>query len=172
MASTGPSHGLSPDSLASARRPDHALAFSVRRGPGHGDPRRTHSFYAGAPLRASVKRLPVEDLPASGPVRSALGQFLARLDPGTQADVERVIVFGSVARGGGRSTSDVDVLVVWRGSLHEALDRLLAVATQVWLETGVDLSVHPVPLAQFDEMARMRTGFYQNLDREGILVEG
>ncbi len=83
-----------------------------------------------------------------------------------------VVVYGSVARGQEGPDSDVDLLVHWHGSEGDGLRQLVPIATDIFLDTGILLSVHPVAPAHWDEMARIRTRFFQNIDREGLLVAG
>lgn len=120
----------------------------------------------------AMQRSTTQAPPLELKVREALESFLGRLRPQDRARLRRVVVFGSAARGEATPESDVDLLVVWDGPLREALDRLVAASTDVFLATGVDLSVHIVEPPAFDAMARMRTAFFQNLEREGIVVAG
>lgn len=117
-----------------------------------------------------MRTLRASEIPGGPDVQAALQMFFALLSPDAKRRVVRVILYGSVARGERRPGSDIDLLVVWRGSYGSALEELVRASTMVLIETGVDISVHPYTPEQFDEIARMRTGFYENVEREGILV--
>ncbi|HEX2021943.1 MAG TPA: nucleotidyltransferase domain-containing protein [Candidatus Thermoplasmatota archaeon] len=96
--------------------------------------------------------------------------FLARLPAESRRRVTKVVVFGSVARGEAGPESDVDLLVVWDGRVEEAYRHLIPIATDVLIERGVDLSIHPFTVEEYERIARVRTGFFENVDREGVLV--
>ena len=81
-------------------------------GPDHGTP---------APSGGSVSLAPVR---ASGQVRGSLGPGLEATEIGAvlsqlsrDPEVERMVLFGSRARGDARPGSDLDLLVILRGSL-------------------------------------------------------
>lgn len=96
--------------------------------------------------------------------------YLSRLSPESRRRLLKVILFGSVARGEAGLESDVDLLVVWDGKVEDAYRQLIPAATDVLIERGVDLSIHPFTIEQYDAIARLRTGFFENVDREGLLV--
>lgn len=112
----------------------------------------------------------MDELPADAAIRDAIRRFLDRVAELPDAPLERVIVYGSAARGQAGEDSDVDLLVIWDGTVLEALDVLVPVTTDILVETGIDLSVHPVPPETYERMRGLRTGFYENLEREGLVV--
>lgn len=114
----------------------------------------------------------MDEVPASDEVRNAIQRFLDKALAEHGNKIERVILYGSVARGDAREESDVDLLVVWDGPVMEALDALVPITTRILIEAKVDISTHPIPPERFEEIERMRTGFYENVEREGILVHG
>lgn len=117
-----------------------------------------------------VEETVVEDIPAKPRVRQAMRRFLAELDEIAGDKALEVILYGSTARGEASATSDVDLLVVWDGPVEEALDALIPISTDLLIETGVDLSIHPITPESFRTIRRMRTGFYENVEREGLVV--
>ncbi len=95
-------------------------------------------------IRADVLAPP----PTPGEVARALGAVLAR------APVAAVWLYGSVARGDARASSDVDLAVVWaahaRSDLRRdraRLEREAAAAVAPFLVSVVDLGTAPVLLA-------------------------
>lgn len=119
-----------------------------------------------------MQRSTLDEVPADEAVRRALARFLEEALEHHGDRIDRVILFGSVARGEARAESDVDLLTVWRGSQNEALDALVPITTRILRDTGVDILTHPVTVEQFRRIQAMRTGFYENVDREGVLVHG
>jgi hypothetical protein len=59
--------------------------------------------------------------------------------------VERVVLFGSRARGDARNDPDYDLAVFIQnpGSLDDELSRLAAISTEILLETGAIISAKP-----------------------------
>lgn len=119
-----------------------------------------------------VKRIPVAELPADNTVRAALERFLREIRELAGDRIGSIVVFGSVARGEAHRDSDVDLLVVWDGSAWEAVKLMSRVSTPILIESGVDIVPHPVTPAQFEALRQHPSTFYQNVEREGLLVEG
>ena len=80
--------------------------------------------------------------------------------------LERVLLFGSRARGDARPDSDWDVAVFLRGydGNREEWSRLSSLAFDILLETGIDLSLQPFAP---EELAR-RTPLMHEIRREGV----
>jgi predicted nucleotidyltransferase len=80
--------------------------------------------------------------------------------------LERVLLYGSRARGDHRQDSDYDVLVVLKAPFDRwtEIDRLGDISARIGLETNGEamLSLRPATAAQVEE----RTGFMHNLRRE------
>ncbi|HEX9340463.1 MAG TPA: nucleotidyltransferase domain-containing protein [Thermoplasmata archaeon] len=82
--------------------------------------------------------------------------------------IERVILFGSVARGDYREDSDVDLIVVGRGDRLALQGELAADSVRLLLETGV--LVTPMAFTQ-EEMGRVdRTLFGRTVASEGVVL--
>ncbi len=104
---------------------------------------RAVSLNPRSPLLQHLRRLVALDL---DPHREAARRF-ARLAART-AEVRQVILFGSVARGTARPSSDVDLAVVLDRRTDETLAALDHAATRVQDETG--LRVVPIPVSMGD----------------------
>jgi predicted nucleotidyltransferase len=80
--------------------------------------------------------------------------------------VERIVLFGSRARGDARPDSDYDVAVFINdgGSFAEESARLAAVSTDILFDTGAVISATPFPAAAYRE----RTGFMHELRKDGL----
>lgn len=101
--------------------------------------------------------------PGDDPV---LKRFRAALDEIYGDRVERVVLYGSRARGDHRPDSDYDVAVFIRdySTLSEELRRLAAITTEILLDTDADVSAMPFPAGAYGE----RTGFMHELRLDGI----
>jgi predicted nucleotidyltransferase len=101
--------------------------------------------------------------PGDDPV---LRRFRAALDELYGERAERVVLFGSRARGDARWDSDYDIAVFIQGSaaLSTELHRLAALTTDILLDTGAVISAKPFQAGAY----RLRTGFMHELRRDGI----
>ena len=96
----------------------------------------------------------------------ALIRFRAALTEIYGDRLERVVLYGSRARGDHRPDSDYDVAVFIKdpGTLTEELDRLAALTTAILLHTGAVISAKPFHAGTY----RARTVFMHDLRRDGL----
>lgn len=95
-----------------------------------------------------------------------LRRFRVSLDRLYGDRTERVVLFGSRARGDAREDSDYDIAVFIKdfGALSTELRRLAAVAIEILLDTGAVISAKPFQAGSY----RLRTGFMHELRRDGV----
>jgi predicted nucleotidyltransferase len=94
-----------------------------------------------------------------------LVRFRAALDEAYGDSLERVVLFGSRARGDARPDSDYDVAVFLRdfgGFGHEAA-RIAQIETEILFDTGAVINALPFKAGAYEE----RTGLMHELRREG-----
>jgi antitoxin ChpS len=102
----------------------------------------------------------------------AMCEFARRIS--SQYSVQRIILFGSRARGTERSDSDADVAVLLRGPRGHFLDTkldMVDVACEVLLD--IDVHIQPLPIWE-DEwkhpQSHSNSRLLQNIEREGITL--
>jgi len=96
-------------------------------------------------------------------LRRELREILARI---VDADTERVILFGSTARGTVRSTSDLDLLVI-RHDTRPPAERMEDLYRRAEAKIAVDMLVYtPEEL----ESARAASSFIRSALRDGEVV--
>jgi uncharacterized protein len=80
--------------------------------------------------------------------------------------IERVVLFGSRARGEAQPDSDYDVAVFIKdpATFTDESARLAAVTTDILLDTGAVISATPFPAGAYRE----RTGFMHELRKHGL----
>lgn len=95
-----------------------------------------------------------------------LKRFRIALEQHYGGRVERVVLFGSRARGDARAGSDYDVAVFIRGLgiLCTELDRLAEIETDILYDTGAVINALPFAAGAYRE----RTGFMHELRRDGL----
>ena len=95
-----------------------------------------------------------------------LSRFRAALDEIYGGRLERVVLFGSRARGHARPDSDYDVAVFITdaGTFAEESARLAAVSTDILFDTGAVISATPFLAGAYRE----RTGFMHELRKDGL----
>ncbi|MGO9546945.1 MAG: nucleotidyltransferase domain-containing protein [Rhodomicrobium sp.] len=95
-----------------------------------------------------------------------LSRFRAALDETYGARIERVVLFGSHARGDARPDSDYDIAVFLRDldSFGTEAGRIAAIETDILYDTGAVINAIPLKAGAYRE----RTGLMQELRRDGI----
>jgi predicted nucleotidyltransferase len=80
--------------------------------------------------------------------------------------VERIVLYGSRARGDAKPDSDYDVAVFLKdaGTFADESARLAAVSTDILLDTGAVISATPLLAGAYRE----RTGFMHELRNDGL----
>lgn len=102
-----------------------------------------------------------------------IAQILAELRSGLEElygnRLERLILFGSQARGDATSNSDIDVLVVLSGEVYpvEEIRRTSRMVADLSLRTDTDLGVAFISAERY---LTERSPFVLNVQREGIAI--
>jgi predicted nucleotidyltransferase len=99
------------------------------------------------------------------PVDPVLGRFRAALNSAYGARIERVVLFGSRARGDARPDSDYDVAVFLNdlaGFGAEAA-KIAAIETDILYDTGAVINALPLRAGSYRE----RTGLMHEIRRHG-----
>jgi predicted nucleotidyltransferase len=101
--------------------------------------------------------------PADDPI---LQRFRAALDRIYGDRIERVVLFGSRARGDARQDSDYDIAVFLKdpGRFWDEVDRLVEIETDILYDTGAVINAMPYRAGAYEE----RTSLMREIRREGI----
>lgn len=82
-------------------------------------------------------------------------------------DVEKIILFGSVARGEDREDSDVDILIITRDK-QKTKDKVIGKAMDILLDTSTYISVKVISPLEFERLKN--THFISQIEKEGVLI--
>jgi excisionase family DNA binding protein len=84
--------------------------------------------------------------------------------------VDRIVLYGSYARGEASPDSDMDIAVFLKGEDSEAIhDAMTEIVVDHELECGVTLSVVTIEERNYMEW-RTTLPYYRNIDKEGIVL--
>ncbi len=97
-------------------------------------------------------------------------KFVEEIKSRYGGEIREVILFGSLARGEAMAESDIDLLVVTTSDWYEMQKKLAEVIVEFLLETGEYISAKAVNVEEYELMKKLRTGFYQSIEREGVVV--
>lgn len=105
-------------------------------------------------------------MPVSAVDDSILSRFRAALDHVYGDRLERVVLYGSRARGDARLDSDYDIAVFIKdsGTFLDESARLAALSTDILFDTGAVISATPFLAGAHRE----RTGFMHELRKDGL----
>jgi uncharacterized protein len=119
-----------------------------------------------APISGFLYNTNCEETMADTPSEDAiLSRFRLALGKVYGERLERVVLYGSRARGDHQPDSDYDIAVFIKdpGSLGEEIRRLAGVETDILWDTGAVINALPFPAGAYRE----RTGFMHELRRDG-----
>ncbi len=101
---------------------------------------------------------------------NALSKMCKELEKLYGDDIERVVLYGSYARGDETIESDVDIAVFLKtDDSEERHDKMTDIIVDYELEQGVTLSVIQIEKKQYDRWHET-SPFYRNIEREGIVL--
>lgn len=105
-------------------------------------------------------------MPAAAAADPVLKRFRAALDALYGDRIERVVLFGSRARGDATEDSDYDVAVFLRGFADrwQEIDRIVPLVTDILYEDGEVIQALPCPAGAYED----RTSLMREIRRDGI----
>ena len=104
----------------------------------------------------------------TAPERAAVQAFLQRLLDNYRHVVQRMVLFGSKARGDSEPDSDIDILIIVNKESWPLRDAISVIAARASLEYGVLIGPRVIGWERWQRMQRERFSLYENVVREGI----
>ena len=100
--------------------------------------------------------------------KEAVEEFVRKLREKFGSRIESIVVFGSYARGEWKEESDIDVLIIGDVKLDEIID----VTYPILLKYRVYISLLVMGRDYFEMLKAEKTGFIENVLKEGITLYG
>lgn len=125
-------------------------------------------------LWPAVQRLAEDADQAVRTVQRIIGDRIAATVPVGDVDRVTAALYGSVARGDSRPDSDVDVLVIFPGSVDDAAlhSTEVAVVDAVEVAAGNQCSVYAVRRSRFDELVAESDPMIRSWDADAVVFHG
>ena len=99
--------------------------------------------------------------------QKVLGLFVKHLNCVCPGEVEKVILYGSRARGDNRPDSDMDILILVKDKKRINRDKIYDFVIDTELEYGIDISVNIYESDQFNQLVLLKAPFASNVVKEG-----
>jgi predicted nucleotidyltransferase len=96
----------------------------------------------------------------------ALREFIKKVREKYGDKIDRIILYGSYARGEAEEESDIDVLIIGDVSLDELVD----ISFPILLKYGEHISHQVMSIEHFEFLEREGYGFIKNVKREGKVI--
>jgi predicted nucleotidyltransferase len=100
----------------------------------------------------------------------ALKEFVKRVKEKHGDRIEKIVLFGSYARGDYTRESDIDVLVVTAEDSFKMQRMLSEIVTDILLETEEYVSVKVLSVEEYEFQERIKSGFFRNVSKEGVVI--
>ena len=100
---------------------------------------------------------------------STIEEFLRQIAP-VRNELDRLILFGSRARGDSKPNSDYDILVVMQEKDRRVIDALYDATMEVLYKTHRLISLKIYRKADFDRFAAMPTPFMRSVLHDGLRI--
>ncbi len=101
-------------------------------------------------------------------IKTAIEEFITIITQKYPDSINRVILYGSVARGEDTRNSDIDLLIVGNSSDWRFERTLIDDAYDIGLIHGVYISVKYVPKDEYERSQSF--SFFKNVHQEGIAI--
>ncbi len=100
----------------------------------------------------------------------ALEEFISSIKTKYGDKIDRIILFGSYARGDYRKESDIDVLIIWKGDEIEGWNSLEREAVDVLFKYGSFISLKIISPSEYKAMKELDFPFVRNISADGVVL--
>lgn len=104
------------------------------------------------------------------PFEKSIEIFVSRVLEQFRDSIERIILFGSVARNEADEDSDVDLLIVTKEKDISLIRGITDISFDVLLEFGCDISPKVYGLEEVEKQSRIQTPFFWTIKNDSVVV--
>lgn len=97
-------------------------------------------------------------------------EFTKKLTDRFEPWIEKVIFFGSRAKGVGKPWSDYDILIVLNKRDNKIIDEIYEIVTDFQLEQRVDISLKIYKKDDFEMKNALHTPFMERIKKTGVVL--
>ena len=103
-------------------------------------------------------------------INAILNRFKKRVISELAGQIERIVVYGSYARGEARAYSDLDILIITKDKSAYLESRIRDIAYDIMWEQNFAplISVEILEKDSFDKLGKLGSSFHRNIQNEGI----
>lgn len=102
--------------------------------------------------------------------KKVIEEFKINLLAEHEKDLDRIIFFGSRARGLGKPDSDYDLLLVVNKKDNVLVDKIYDKSTDLSLKYGIDLSLKIYTAEDFKKKSQLPMPFFLNIKKTGVQI--
>lgn len=102
----------------------------------------------------------------------AVKKFLSHLNKAYGKQIQKVMLFGSKARGEASSDSDIDILLLVADETWTLKDGIVDIAADINLEYDLLIDVRVIGTKRWQYMGDIQAGLYQTISRDAISLAG
>ena len=99
-----------------------------------------------------------------------LKEFVKRVKEKYGDKVEKIILFGSYARGKVREESDIDMLIITKTEDFKMRREIAGIAFDLLLKTKKYISAKVISKSDYEQLRETQTSFIKNVTAEGIVL--
>lgn len=99
-----------------------------------------------------------------------MDQFKSELLSKCEKELDRIIFFGSRARGLGKPDSDYDLLLVVSSKNQKLIDDIYEISTDFSLKHGVDISLKIYRVDDYRKKIDLPMPFFLNIKKNGVEI--
>ena len=102
--------------------------------------------------------------------KEILDLFVKTLKEKFRDKIDRIILFGSVARGEDKESSDIDVLLITNYDSFKMQRLVSDIVVDILLKTGVYVSVKVLSYEEYNFLKEINSSFYKSILSEGVVI--
>ena len=102
--------------------------------------------------------------------RTALEDYLQKVEGRYASRIQRIVLFGSRVRGEGNEDSDIDLAIILKKEDRHLFRELIDMATEIRLATEIRVSPLVFSEEEFQKLLGMERGIAVTIQREGVVL--